>query len=118
MADELPLMFTIWIRNDSTKEATQIKGQGTSVPAAFKEGWENACEAYGKGSSGEFISAPHLGVKLPTGEVVFRSPGKFASAKPYDAAIEAKEFAAPICEGAGARPYDGPMRSYKGGAKA
>lgn len=115
MPDEIPVMFTIWIRNESTKESTQIKGQGTSIPAAFKEGWDNANEAYGKGSSGEFISAPHLGVKLPTGEVVFRSPGKFASAKPYDAETEAKEFAAPICEGAGARPYDGPRRSYKGG---
>lgn len=118
MADELPLMFTIWIRNDSTKEATQIKGQGKSVPEAFKEGWENANEAYGKGSSGEFISAPHLGVKLPTGETVFRSPGKFASAKPYDAETEAKEFAPPICTGAAAVKYEGPFRSYKGGAKS
>lgn len=107
MADEI-VMFTIWIRNDSTKEATQIKGQGKSLPEAFKDGWENANEFFRKGSSGDYISAPHLGVKLPTGEVVFRSPANFASATPYNAELEAKEFAAPICTAP--HPVHGPRR--------
>lgn len=113
---DLPLMFTFWIRNDVTKEATQIKGQGKNVPDAFKEGWENANEAFGKGSSGEYISLPRLGVKLPSGETVLRSPSAFASREPYNPETENK--AAPVCTGEAARKYEGPWKSYKGGKPA
>lgn len=105
MPDEL-LMFTLWIRNDVTKESTQVKGQGKSVPEAFKEGWENANEDFGKSSSGAPpISRAHLAVRLPDGRTVFRKPSAFASREPYDAAKEAKEFAAPIATGDAAKAF-------------
>lgn len=97
------LMFTLWIRNDVTGESTQIKGQGKSVPDAFKEGWENANEAFGKDSSGGYISLPRLAVTLPNGQKVFRSPANFASRTRYNAS-EAKP--APACEGDAAKTHE------------
>lgn len=84
-----PLMFTIWIRNDATGEATQIKGQGAGVPEAMKDGWENAIEDFRTSSSGAPpVSRSRLCVTLPSGGRVFRRPEKFASRVPYDDATE------------------------------
>jgi hypothetical protein len=89
MADEV-LMFSIWVRNDLTKEAAQFKGQGKTIPEAFKDGWENANEDFGKSSSGAPpISKSRLAVVLPDGSRVFRTPAKFASREPYDPKTEA-----------------------------
>lgn len=102
MSEEL-LTYTIWVRNDATGEAAQFKGQGTSVPAAFKEGWDNANEAFGKSSDGGFISEARLGVVLRDGTRVLRRPADFASGKPYDPTTEAKP--APVASGDAAKTH-------------
>lgn len=101
MADE-PLMFTIWIRNDVTGEATQIKGQGTSIPAAMKDGWDNATESFGKDSNGGCISEARLAVTLRDGRKVFRKPAAFASRMPY---AESEAVPVPTCSGDAAKPF-------------
>lgn len=103
-------MFTIWIRNDLTGESAQYKGHGDSAPAAFRDGWDNATEAFGKSSDGGFISEARLGVVLLDGTRVQRTPAKFASRTPYDVATEFKP--APECQGSAALPYAGPFKVY------
>lgn len=101
---DAPLMFKIWIQNMTTKEATQILGQGKSLPEAFKDGWENCNEDFGKSSSGAPpTSKARIYVRLPDGRSVWRSPAKFASRDPYKEE-EAKQFAAPVCAGEAALP--------------
>jgi hypothetical protein len=106
MSDEAqPLLFTFWVRNDVTGESAQFKGQGTTIPEAWKDGWENANADFRPTSSGgPPIAKAHFSVKLPSGEIVSRRPEKFASAEPYSH-IEAEEFAAPIPDGDAALPY-------------
>lgn len=100
-----PLMFTLWIRNDTTGESTQIKGQGSTVPEALKDGWDNACADFGTSSSGAPpLSKARLRVRLPSGESVWRSPAKFASRQPYEPA-EAKEHEIPEAKGDAAKPF-------------
>lgn len=101
-----PNSFTIWVRNDATKEAAQFKGQGDSIPAAFKDGWDNATEDFGKNSSGgPPISRAHLAVRLPDGKSVFRRPEAFASREPYDPARESREFELPTTSGEASQPF-------------
>lgn len=86
-----PLMFTIWVRNDVTGEATQFKGQGNGIAEAFKDGLENATAAFRKGSDGDAIADARFGVVLPSGDRVLRDPTLFASRQPYDPAKERKD---------------------------
>lgn len=97
MSADGPIMFSFWILNRATGEAAQIDGQGSDLPSAFKDAWENANEDYGKSSSGAPpISRAHLIVQLPKdGRAVRRAPKDFASRKPYNAITEAKQFADP-----------------------
>ncbi len=77
-------MFSFRRLNEKTGEVAVFLGQGTTEEEARKDGWENACEDFGKSSSGAPpISKAHLAVILPTGERVLRTPKAFLSG-PYD----------------------------------
>lgn len=65
-------------------EVAVFLGQGTTEAEACKEGWENACEDFGKSSSGAPpIALARLSVILPDGRRVSRRPKAFLSG-PYD----------------------------------
>lgn len=86
-------MFKCEMRNPKTGEVAHFLGQGKTLEEATKEGWENACEDFGKSSSGAPpISRARLAVELPIGERVIRFAKAFNSGVPYDWSLE-EEFA-------------------------
>lgn len=103
-------MFSFWVQNEVTGESTCFRGQGTTLPKAFEDGWSNAGDDFRKSSSGDFTTRAHLAVRLPGGETVFRTPERFVNTKPYDRAKEYAEFAQPIATGAAALPAPPPQR--------
>jgi hypothetical protein len=98
------LMYTFWIRNDATAEATQIKGQGTTVAAAFKDGWDGANEAFRQGSDGDAVAPARLMIQLKDGRKVARKPTNFATRTPWTPE-EDNGPNAPICQGDAAKTY-------------
>jgi hypothetical protein len=76
-------MFKIRRTNKETREVATFLGQGDTLDEATKEGWTNAGEAFGKSSSGQFISEARIAVELPDGRRVLRTPAAFLSG-PYD----------------------------------
>jgi hypothetical protein len=77
-------LFACRRENPKTGEVAVFLGQGTTEAEADKEGWENACEDYGKSSSGAPpIAKARLRVVLPDGRTVLRHPKAFLSG-PYD----------------------------------
>ncbi len=91
-----PILFRFTVRNDVTAETAQFLGQGASIPEAWAEGWANACEDFGKSSSGAPpISVAKLAVTLSDGRVVHRRPAAFASRAPYQDGEDAKPAPTP-----------------------
>jgi hypothetical protein len=73
-------------RANAHGERAIFLGQGYTKAEAEKEGWENACDDFGKSSSGAPpISRARLAVILPSGDRVLRTPKAFI-AGPYNPA--------------------------------
>ena len=80
-------MFTVFVRNDSTKEIASFAGQGETLEAALKDAVATINMPFRPSSNGLQNEHHHkilpLNVTLPDGRQVSRLKADFESDKPY-----------------------------------